>query len=369
MLGRQEVLTHRPHLRLESDNRRLYLQGGAPTRRMSSSSSSGSLLCEKLSGRGLLRLSGADTYTFLQGLITNDMNSFEGGEDTKPCDAMYSMMLNVQGRVLYDLILYQLKEDTQTTYLMECETEVIPELMKLLKRYKIRKKVDIADVSSEYGIWAAFPATAEDTNTPSCKTDAGIVVPDPRIHHLGSRVILSSGTNACTVLENATETEGSYVERRYQLGVGEGLIDLPPGGALPLESNLVFLNGVSFSKGCYIGQELTARSHHTGVIRKRLMPLVLASDAGECTPGDNLENESGKSCGKFRNNSGKFGLGLIRMHDAIGKGVISVVHKDGDEKDSPSSVVAKAETNLPSWWPRDSDQVIGQILSSLEKSQ
>merc|ERR1712198_771277 len=93
---------------------------------------------------------------------------------------------------------------------------------------------------------------------------------------------------------------GDYKELRFRLGVGECPSELQSGKALPLESNVDYLHGVSFHKGCYIGQELTARTHHTGVIRKRIMPLILStpisSESGPF-PGNLILNTAGKDAG------------------------------------------------------------------------
>lgn len=127
------------------------------------------------------------------------------------------------------------------------------------------------------------------------------------------------------------------------LGLPEGVRDLPPGVALPLESNLVFMQGISFSKGCYIGQELTARTHHTGVIRKRLMPVRSSAPVEHLEDGASLHTESGKSAGKHRAGVGEFGLSLIRIAHA--NEVLTV-------KSSDDSTVT-LQASLPHWWPKD----------------
>lgn len=127
-------------------------------------------------------------------------------------------------------------------------------------------------------------------------------------------------------------------------GIPEGVCDLPPGMALPLESNLVFMNGVSFTKGCYIGQELTARTHHTGVIRKRLFPVKLEGPlpASGISPGTLvIVTATGQSAGKFRAGQGHVGLALLRSETI--KGPLHI-------KTSESQLVAVTAT-VPDWWP------------------
>ncbi|XP_076994035.1 iron-sulfur cluster assembly factor IBA57, mitochondrial isoform X2 [Tamandua tetradactyla] len=135
-----------------------------------------------------------------------------------------------------------------------------------------------------------------------------------------------------------------YHRHRYRQGVPEGVRDLPPGVALPLESNLAFMNGVSFTKGCYLGQELTARTHHMGVIRKRLFPVQLSGPlpAAGIAAGTAVLTASGKAAGKFRAGEGDVGLALLQSERIKGP-----LHIQTSE-DSQVTVTA----SVPGWWPK-----------------
>lgn len=126
-------------------------------------------------------------------------------------------------------------------------------------------------------------------------------------------------------------------------GIPEGVRDLPPGVALPLESNLAFMNGVSFTKGCYIGQELTTRTHHMGVIRKRLLPVQLTGPlpAGGVGPGSVVLTASGQAAGRFRAGQGNVGLALLRLEKI--KGPLHIRTSESDQVAVTASV--------PGWWP------------------
>ncbi|KAL4237443.1 Iron-sulfur clusters incorporation protein [Mactra antiquata] len=285
----------------------------------------------QLKSRGLVQVKGRDTIPFLQGLVTSDVESLG-----TVMAAQYSMLLTVQGRVMYDLILYDVSDSLgESAILIECDRGMTDQLISDIKKYKIRKKVAIENVSDTQTVYASIPSDTNIVNTSSIM----IQTPDPRVHQFGQRII-STSTELSN--DNEVEDESSYHEQRMIWGISEGPNDLPPGTCFPLESNLVYMNGVSFSKGCYLGQELTARTHHTGVTRKRIMPLVFEKPPGVIDPGENIKNsDNNKNVGKFRSISGLYGLGLMRVTELSER--LTIVNK--------AQEIIKLKAVIPKWWP------------------
>lgn len=305
----------------------------------------GEFVCYHLPHRTLLKLQGQDTSPFLQGIITNDMGLLEEPGRT----AMYSHMLNVQGRTLYDIMLYSLKEaDAGHGVFLECDCTIKDSVLKHLKIYKIRRKVNI-NPCPELSVWAVLPKqknAGRETIKPELSSPDKALVweTDPRTQEMGWRLVLDSEVDPLDIIASCQKGDTEdYHRHRYAIGLPEGVKDLPPGVALPLESNLVYMQGISFSKGCYIGQELTARTHHTGVVRKRLMPVRLSAPAQDLEEGVALQTQSGKPAGKHRAGVGELGLSLIRMAHA--KEVLTLK--------SPDDTTVTLEASVPDWWPQD----------------
>ncbi|KAG8245738.1 Iron-sulfur clusters incorporation protein [Homalodisca vitripennis] len=327
---------------------------------------------ELLKTRGLVRVSGGDdVLPFLQGIVTNDMRHLQ--ENGK---SLFSMFLNTKGRVLYDSIIYKTNEEN--TYFVECDSQGLSDLVRHLKMYRVRRKINIDSIDNEYKVWALFnPISIEiSTNTinslkqeqivpctlPNLEDKAGLtflndlvldsalVYADPRLSSLGSRVIAPDGENIVDAVQKAgvkVETSSPYSYRmfRYRLGVGEGTEELPIGKCFPLEVNCDYLHGVSFHKGCYIGQELTARTHHTGVVRKRLMPLLLESEVTSGnfpvdTPIEAAAGDRKTAIGKLRGVEKNCALGLMRIAEALEVHKLKVRNIEG-------------ETVRPFWWPQE----------------
>jgi len=321
------------------------------------STATAGLSVHALTDRALIRVEGTDTQSLLQGLVTQDL------ELLNQTPAVYAMMLNLQGRVLYDVIIYNVSSPRSEIqkYLVECDAAVASDVVSHLKKYKLRKNCDIVDISDVYEVSSVRPLSERMASLSSLPRKSEfaeafdpllIACRDPRLKDIGWRLISGRGFKVHQALGGSAVSGPvvQYREQRYKLGVAEGIHDLEPGKAFPLESNLVFLNGVSFSKGCYLGQELTARTHHTGVIRKRIMPLTLSTPISAeygPFPGNLILNTAGKDAGKFRDAVGVHGIGLVRVTMSGGRLIVV-----GKGKES------ECYARMPHWWPVDDPAVV-----------
>jgi folate-binding protein YgfZ len=192
-----------------------------------------------LSDRALIRLSGEDVRGFLQGLVTNDLALLAEGRP------LWAGLLTPQGKVLFDFILWDASEDV----LIDCEASEVDALMRRLTLYRLRRPIIIAREEGLAVHWAV------DGPGPS----------DPRLEALGRRW-----------LAPPSEPAVGWLAHRLSLSVTEGVAELGSGETLWLECNAAELNGVSFTKGCYVGQENTARMHHRSKVNRRL--IVVRTD-------------------------------------------------------------------------------------------
>lgn len=203
--------------------------------------------------RAVIRLSGEDVRGFLQGLITNDVLG------KMP---VYAGLLTPQGKAMFDFIVWEDKNDA----LIDCERDAVDDLIKRLTLYRLRRPISIACDEMLAVHWSP---------------DGEMGVPDPRLPELGRRW-----------LGPPDEGDVSETWRRHRLalGVTEGRAELGSDRTLWLETNAAELNGVSFKKGCYVGQENTARMNYRQKVNRRLFVtpegLVVRRNVSE--PGDAL---------------------------------------------------------------------------------
>ncbi|KAL8717839.1 MAG: hypothetical protein Q9225_004962 [Loekoesia sp. 1 TL-2023] len=291
-----------------------------------------------LTNRALISIHGHDAGHFLQGLTTSNIKT----SNSSPQSGFYSAFLNAQGRVLYDAFIYPAhqSDDVKATsrreeveepgFLIDVDKAHAETLRTHLKRFKLRAKFSLRLVDpGEYDIWGTW---GHDDIHSDGSTEAGSQVvgcKDTRAPGMGHRIIMYNGQRPQTTVGEETSVE-TYDVRRILKGVPQGHDEIISGEALPQESNVDYMGGIDFRKGCYVGQELTIRTHHTGVVRKRILPVqVYGMDE---KPPESLKydphssfvlpsaaqnigrvNTRGRTAGKWLKGAGSVGLALCRL--------------------------------------------------------
>jgi hypothetical protein len=212
-----------------------------------------------LEDRGVVRVGGADAAGFLQGIVTNDVESLAPGE------ARYAALLSPQGKILFDFLVARLPDGE---FALDCSAARAADLAKRLNFYKLRAKVSVVDESADRGVLAYWGGEPE--NAP-----AAIRYRDPRASGLGMREILPRA-RAMAISEADV---GGYEALRISLGVPKGGVDFAYGEAFPHDADMDLVHGVDFEKGCYVGQEVVSRMRHRAGIRKRVVRVRLEGPA------------------------------------------------------------------------------------------
>jgi folate-binding protein YgfZ len=258
--------------------------------------------------RGILAVSGPDRRDFLQGLVSNDVEKLVSGR------AVYAALLTAQGKYLHDFIMVEQGE----TIWLDAEAARLADLKRRLQMYRLRAKVEITE-RPELGVAAVFGDGALEAlrlpGEPGAVRpfEEGVVLVDPRLAELGACVI--SDRLHLTRLAESGLTEADFAAydcHRLALGVPDGSRDLVPEKSILLESGFEELNGVDWQKGCYIGQELTARTKYRGLIKKRLFPVRIDGPSPSPAPGA-LIMLDGKEAGEMRSARDGIGLALLRL--------------------------------------------------------
>ncbi|KAJ2760416.1 ccr4 associated factor [Coemansia sp. BCRC 34490] len=229
--------------------------------------------------RAVIEVSGTDAAEFLQGMQCNDMSAIDQGSG-----GMVTGFLAPQGRMVADAFVYRRRTSNNRdagsvahppAFLVEVDQRVKERLLKTLQFYKLRAKITLRDATDEYGVWSVWgPDSAALADTPAA-VDAWLA--DRRAPGMGLRLVATADQIRALVATRFARVAGErYTLRRVLKGVAEGASDFVAGAAVPLECNLDYMQGVHFGKGCYVGQELTIRTHHRGVVRKRIVPALLS---------------------------------------------------------------------------------------------
>ena len=243
-----------------------------------------SFLMQVRRDRAVLSLEGAEAEHFLHNLVTADILGLAEGQ------ARYAALLTPQGKILFDFFLVKTAEG----YLLDCAASQLEELTKRLMFYRLRAKVAITHRSDlEVGVSPDQPSGLR-------------AYVDPRTPLMGWRIITEKGKLP----------EGSdYETQRITLGLSDSDGDIGSGQLFPHEANLDQLSAVSFSKGCYIGQEVVSRMEHRATARSRILPVQFDSAA---PPRDAAIKSADRVVGSVLSSAGNIALALIRL-DRLGE--------------------------------------------------
>jgi len=246
--------------------------------------------------RSVIAVGGPDRAEFLQGLISNDTGKVGPGR------AIWAALLTPQGRFLNDMFVV---EDAAGTFLLETERERAAALARKLKMYTLRSKVTVEDRGADLEVAAVFGPDAAKV-LPVAGATAFV---DPRLPELGVRVLAPVG-QAATLLGLGEASFAAYESLRLRLGVPDGSRDLTVEKALLLESGFDELHGVDWQKGCYMGQELTARTKYRGLIKRRLFPVKVEGTLP--APGTPVERD-GRAVGEIRSGAGDRAIAMLQL--------------------------------------------------------
>src|SRR5579872_5309282 len=261
-----------------------------------------------LEDRGVIEITGPDRVTFLQGLVSNDVTK------ATPAHALYAAFLTPQGKYLHDFFI---TADAHALYL-ETEGARAADLAKRFSLYKLRAKVVLSEVSARLRVAACFGAEVlAKLDLPKSAGAAralggGVVYVDPRLAEMGARTLLPRAEEdapfrAAGLVPARIE---AYDRTRLALGVPDGSRDLVVEKAILLEAGFDELNGVDWNKGCYIGQELTARTKYRALIKKRLLPARIE---GPLPPPGTKVMAGSEEAGEVRSGGEGMVLALLRL--------------------------------------------------------
>lgn len=237
----------------------------------------------ELPGRGVVRLAGPDRESFLQGLVSNDVAGLSPGR------AVWAALLSPQGRWQHDFFVSAAGD----SLLLETEILRAADLVERLRKFRLRAKVEIA-TEAGFRVLAGWGGAAMPDGA----------APDPRLDAAGWRLATTA------TLPVPDVDEAAYEMHRLRLGLPDGSKDCEPDRSLLIEDGFDELHGIAWTKGCFMGQELTARTRYRGLVKKRLIPVSITGAAPP--PGATLAQD-GAEVGVMRSSQGVLGMALLRL--------------------------------------------------------
>jgi len=285
-----------------------------------------------LKDRGILYVNGVDAKDFLQNMISNDINNVN--ED----NSCFASLLTPQGKFLFAFIIAKHKSG----YFIDCEDSQTEALFKQLSIYKLRSKVEIMNLSNEFVV-AAFNREkflkfegAKDKPGYTIKYREDPILLDPRNKDLGARLIINLEKLYLSLkkLELKDSQIDEYYKLSHELGIAQKEMNKLQNKLFGIECNFEELNGINFKKGCYVGQENTARIKLKNKLFKRLLPIQLIS--GKLTEGAPIYTND-------------IEIGKVLIDDKYPFALIKYLDKNFKENSELKSENAKLRIKIPNW--------------------
>lgn len=264
-----------------------------------------------LPNRGVIAISGEDRVPYLQGLVSNDVRL------AAPDKAIYTWLMTPQGKYLFDFFIYE----TGDALLLDVEADRFDDLLRKLKMYKLRAKITLENASDRFVVAAIYGEGADAAagfaagaarGQAAALAGGGVIAVDPRTEKLGVRALAPRETAESWFNLPAADF-ADYDRLRLALGVPDGARDLIPEKSIALENNMDALGALSWDKGCYMGQELTARTKYRGLVKKRLVTVRVE---GDLPPPGTPVFLGEQEAGELRSGRDGLALALLRI-DAI----------------------------------------------------
>jgi len=257
-----------------------------------------------LDQRSIISISGKDKYSFLQGIVTNNVNNISEH------NSVWAALLTPQGRYLHDFFIIKVNEKL----LLECEKNRRQDLISRLNKLKLRAEVNI-QLEDYFKVGVAWRKNGEIqfpfANNPQLDNNE-IVTKDPRLPVAGLRLYFKTNnfSELCSRMNLQETSLGEYEDHRISLGIPDSSRDMKVEKSYLMENNFKELGGIDFKKGCYIGQEVTARMHHRSLSKKQLIPVSIK---GENPPKGSIVTINDSKAGEMMTSYNKKGLVLVLL--------------------------------------------------------
>ena len=279
-----------------------------------------------LEDRGFIQVKGVEGKDFLQNIVTNNI------EKATNNSTVFSSILTPQGKYLFEFFILKLKE----SYLIECEKELTEEIIKLLNYYKIRSKVEFINLNKKYEASVISLEKFKEINNSNLSKgltinyEEDLIYIDPRNEELGAKIISKIETTQINIkkLNLIIADKNKYYNKSFRLGIPQINLNRLKDKIFGIENNLDELNGIDFKKGCYVGQENTARIKLRNKLRRRILPIQKIS--GEISENDIIKYK-GSEIGKIMI-SKPYSFGLIKVVDPDIKEFLNIDLVCGDSK-------------------------------------